>query len=127
MDSIRSIESMESVFKEILKNKNLEVDLNKNLNPILSYFSKVSSFYCKLGNEDKDDFSKYLELYLKLLLDSVNDESKKEVSEEFYKEVVNRMEKKEEDLEIPPCPSKKEQKIGDFRNDKKLERGIGFE
>ena len=101
MDSIRSIESMESVFKEILKNKNLEVDLNKNLNPILSYFSKVSSFYCKLGNEDKDDFSKYLELYLKLLLDSVNDESKKEVSEEFYKEVVNRMEKKEEDLDIP--------------------------
>ena len=35
--------------------------------------------------------------------------------------------KKEEDLEIPPCPSKKEQKIGDFRNDKKLERVIGYE
>ena len=35
--------------------------------------------------------------------------------------------KKEEEIEIPPCPSKKEQKIGDFRNDKKLERVIGYE
>ena len=35
--------------------------------------------------------------------------------------------KKEEELEIPPCPSKKDQKIGDFRYDKKLERVIGYE
>ena len=35
--------------------------------------------------------------------------------------------KKEKELEIPPCPSKKDQKIGDFRNDKKLERVIGYE
>ena len=35
--------------------------------------------------------------------------------------------KKDEELEIPPCPSKKDQKIGDFRNDKKLERVIGYE
>ena len=35
--------------------------------------------------------------------------------------------KKDEELKIPPCPSKKEQKIGDFRNDKKLERVIGYE
>ena len=36
--------------------------------------------------------------------------------------------KKDEKLKIPPCPSKnKEQKIGDFRNDKKLERVIGYE
>ena len=35
--------------------------------------------------------------------------------------------KKEEKIEIPPCPSKKDQKIGDFRNDKKLERVIGYE
>ena len=35
--------------------------------------------------------------------------------------------KKEEEIEIPPCPSKKDQKIGDFRNDKKLERVIGYE
>ena len=35
--------------------------------------------------------------------------------------------KKDEELEIPPCPSNKEQKIGDFRNDKKLERVIGYE
>ena len=35
--------------------------------------------------------------------------------------------KKDEKLEIPPCPSNKEQKIGDFRNDKKLERVIGYE
>ena len=35
--------------------------------------------------------------------------------------------KKDEELEIPPCPSKKDQKIGDFRNDKMLERVIGYE
>ena len=35
--------------------------------------------------------------------------------------------KKDKKLEIPPCPGKKEQKIGDFRNDKKLERVIGYE
>ena len=35
--------------------------------------------------------------------------------------------KKDEELKIPPCPSNKEQKIGDFRNDKKLERVIGYE
>ena len=35
--------------------------------------------------------------------------------------------KKDKKLEIPPCPSKKEQKIGDFRNDKKLERVISYE
>ena len=37
MDSIRSNESMESVFKEILKNKNLEVDLNFYLNQPLNF------------------------------------------------------------------------------------------
>ena len=35
--------------------------------------------------------------------------------------------KKDEELEIPPCPSKKDQRVGDFRNDKKLERVIGYE
>ena len=35
--------------------------------------------------------------------------------------------KKKEEIEIPPCPSKKDQRIGDFRNDKKLERVIGYE
>ena len=35
--------------------------------------------------------------------------------------------KKEEELVIPPCPSNKEQKIGDFRNDKKLLRVSGYE
>ena len=35
--------------------------------------------------------------------------------------------KKDKKLKIPPCPGKKEQKIGDFRNDKKLERVIGYE
>ena len=34
---------------------------------------------------------------------------------------------KDEELKIAPCPSNKEQKIGDFRNDKKLERVIGYE
>ena len=35
--------------------------------------------------------------------------------------------KKKKEIEIPPCPSKKDQKIGDFRNDKMLERVIGYE
>ena len=34
---------------------------------------------------------------------------------------------KDEELEIPPCPSKKDLKIGSFANDLKLERVIGFE
>ena len=34
---------------------------------------------------------------------------------------------KKEDIELEPCPSKKDQRIGDFRNDKKLERVIGYE
>ena len=35
--------------------------------------------------------------------------------------------KKDEELEIPPCPSKKDLKIGSFANDLKLERVIGYE
>jgi len=35
--------------------------------------------------------------------------------------------KKKEKIEIKPCPSKQEQKIGDFRNDKKLLRVSGYE
>ena len=35
--------------------------------------------------------------------------------------------KKDKKLKIPPCPSNKEQKIGDFRNDNKLERVIAYE
>ena len=34
-------------------------------------------------------------------------------------------EKKKEELVIPECPSKKEQKIGDYRNSKRIERVIG--
>ena len=34
--------------------------------------------------------------------------------------------KKDEELEIPPCPGDKEQKIGDFRNDQKLLRVSGY-
>ena len=34
--------------------------------------------------------------------------------------------KKNEELEIPPCPSNKEQKIGDFRNSQKLLRVSGY-
>ena len=32
---------------------------------------------------------------------------------------------KEEDIELEPCPSKKDQRVGDFRNEKRLERVIG--
>ena len=43
------------------------------------------------------------------------------------KELKYELEVKDEEIKIPPCPSKKDQKIGDFRNDKKLERVIGYE
>ena len=33
--------------------------------------------------------------------------------------------KKEEEVILPPCPSNKDQRIGDFRNEKKIERVIG--
>ena len=34
---------------------------------------------------------------------------------------------KEKDIELEPCPGKNNQRVGDFRNDKKLERVIGHE
>jgi hypothetical protein len=34
---------------------------------------------------------------------------------------------KEEEIVIPPCPDEKDQRVGDFRNEKKLERVIGHE
>ena len=38
---------------------------------------------------------------------------------------VNNQEKKEEEIVIPECPSSKDLRRGDFRNEKKLERVIG--
>ena len=38
---------------------------------------------------------------------------------------VNNTEKKKEELVIPECPSKKDQKVGDYRNAKRIERVIG--
>ena len=32
---------------------------------------------------------------------------------------------KEKDIELEPCPGKKDQRVGDFRNEKRLERVIG--
>tara|TARA_R100000329_G_scaffold48034_1_gene44574 strand:- start:46 stop:687 length:642 start_codon:yes stop_codon:yes gene_type:complete len=33
--------------------------------------------------------------------------------------------KKEKEVIIPPCPSQKDQRVGDFRNDKRIERVVG--
>ena len=33
--------------------------------------------------------------------------------------------KKDKDIELEPCPSKKDQRVGDFRNEHRLERVIG--
>jgi hypothetical protein len=33
---------------------------------------------------------------------------------------------KDKDIELEPCPGKKDQRIGDFRNEKRLERVIGY-
>lgn len=38
---------------------------------------------------------------------------------------VNNQENKEEEIVIPECPSNKDLRVGDFRNEKKLERVIG--
>jgi len=35
--------------------------------------------------------------------------------------------KKKEEIEIVPCPGQKDQRVGDFRNEKRLERVIGHE
>ena len=35
--------------------------------------------------------------------------------------------KEKEDIKIEPCPGKKDQRVGDFRNEKRLERVIGHE
>ena len=38
---------------------------------------------------------------------------------------TNTNTKKKEEVIIPPCPSKKDQRVGDFRNDKRIERVVG--
>ena len=38
---------------------------------------------------------------------------------------TNTQTKKKDEVIIPPCPSKKDQRVGDFRNDKRIERVIG--
>ena len=38
---------------------------------------------------------------------------------------INNQEKKEDEIVIPECPSSKDLRVGDFRNEKKLERVIG--
>ena len=37
---------------------------------------------------------------------------------------TNTQNKKKEEVIIPPCPSKRDQRVGDFRNDKRIERVI---
>jgi len=51
-------------------------------------------------------------------------EQKQEQPPQQQPEIATK--KKEEKIEIPPCPSNKEQKIGDFRNDQKLLRVSGY-
>ena len=41
------------------------------------------------------------------------------------KQTTEIPEVKEEEIVIPPCPSSKDQRVGDFRNEKRLERVIG--
>ena len=41
------------------------------------------------------------------------------------KQATEISEVKEEEIVIPPCPSSKDQRVGDFRNEKRLERVIG--
>ncbi len=43
------------------------------------------------------------------------------------KEVKPDIPKKKEDIKIVPCPGSKDQRVGDFRNEKRLERVIGHE
>ena len=43
----------------------------------------------------------------------------------FGKQTTKIPELKKEEIVIPPCPSSKNQRVGDFRNEKRLERVIG--
>ena len=40
-------------------------------------------------------------------------------------EFIHQNTKKKDEVIIPPCPSKREQRVGDFRNDKRIERVVG--
>ncbi len=42
-----------------------------------------------------------------------------------YKPPVNTTDTKKEEVYIPPCPSNTDQRVGDFRNEKKIERVTG--
>ena len=57
--------------------------------------------------------------------DPVKQNKEKETIQPKQPEIKNVYKKKE--IVIPPCPSNKDQKIGDFRNDKKLLRVSGYE
>jgi len=43
------------------------------------------------------------------------------------KEVKPEIPKNKEDIKVVPCPGPKDQRVGDFRNEKRLERVIGHE
>tara|TARA_A100001015_G_C15010672_1_gene722931 strand:- start:24 stop:2399 length:2376 start_codon:yes stop_codon:yes gene_type:complete len=96
MDSIRSNESIETLFLEILKKNEISLS-SDHLTPILSYLSSLTSFYCHLGQEDRNEWNNHILKILNLIIESKNNE----IDDSFYKEVVNRMETKEEDLDIP--------------------------
>ena len=93
MDSIRSNESIETLFLEILKKNEISLS-SDHLTPILSYLSSLTSFYCHLGQEDRNEWNNHILKILNLIIESKNNE----IDDSFYKEVVNRMETKEEDF-----------------------------
>ncbi len=104
MEVQRSSESCRSLFLDILSSNqisnNFEIEENQHLIPVLQYLANISSFYCKLGEENKVQWEENITRFIPLLLKN-NFENENLVNNSFFKEVNDRMEKKEEDLDIP--------------------------
>lgn len=101
MDSTRSVASFELLLSDILNKNDINVysDKNTHMVPILSYISKLSSFYCNLAEEDRKEWDENLAKFLKLLIE--DNELFETINNTFFEEVVSKMEKKVEEIDIP--------------------------
>jgi|MDSY01.2.fsa_nt_gb elongation factor 3 len=100
----RSVESCQTLFLEILKNNeisnNFDLEENKHLIPVLTHLANISSFYCKLGEENKSLWEENVTRFISLLTNN-NFDKENTINNTFFKEINDRMEKKAEDLDIP--------------------------
>ena len=84
----RSVESCQTLFLEILKNSeisnNFDLEENKHLIPVLTHLANISSFYCKLGEENKSLWEENVTRFISLLIKN-NFEKENMINNTFFK------------------------------------------